>query len=60
MCTVTRLTADDTVLSGQTWGQVDVCPFHATQALLLYGAPVAEVGAMNGFNRAVWRTSQYW
>ncbi|TNN37281.1 hypothetical protein EYF80_052545 [Liparis tanakae] len=36
--------------------QVDVRPAHAAQALQLDGAPVAEVGAMNGLRRAVGRT----
>lgn len=36
---------------------MDVCPLHAAQALLLDGAPVSEVGAMNSLSRAVWRTS---
>lgn len=51
-------TADDAILSRQTWGQVDVCPLHAAQPLLLDGAPVTEIGAMNRFSRTVWGTSQ--
>lgn len=51
-------TADDTVLSRQTWGQVDVCPLHTAQPSLLDGAPVTEIRAMNGFSRTVWGTSQ--
>lgn len=37
---------------------MNVCPLHAAQALLLDGAPVSEVGAMNSLSRAVWRTSR--
>jgi len=39
---------------------VDVSPLHAAQALLLDGAPVVEVRAMNSLSRAVWSTSQDW
>lgn len=53
-------TADDTILSWQTRGQVDMCPFHAAQSLLLDGAPVTKIRAMNGFSRTVRRTSQDW
>lgn len=54
----TELTTDDTILPWQAWCQVDVCPLHAAQALLLDGGPVTEVGAMNSFCRTVLRTSQ--
>lgn len=54
----TQLTADDALLPWQAWCQMDVCPPHAAQALLLDGAPVAEVGAMHSLSGAVWRTSQ--
>lgn len=50
-------TTDDAVLPWQALCQMDVCPLHAAQALLLDGAPVSEVGAMNSLSRAVWRTS---
>lgn len=53
-----EVTADNTILAWQPWCQVYVCPIHAAQALLLDGAPVAEVRAMNSFSRTVWRTSQ--
>lgn len=56
----TELTADDTILSRQTWCQVDVSPLHTAQALLLDGAPIAHVGTMNSLCRAVCRTSQDW
>lgn len=51
-------TADDTILSRQTWGQVDMGSPHAAQPLLLDGGPVTEIRAMNGFSRTVWGTSQ--
>lgn len=53
-----EVTADDSILPWQTWCQVNVCPTHAAQALLLDGAPVAEVRAVNSLSGAVWRTSQ--
>lgn len=56
--TLIQLTADDAVLPWEAWCQVDVCPLHAAQALLLNGAPFTQVGAMNSLSRAVWRTSQ--
>lgn len=56
--THTELTADYAFLPWKAQCQVDVRPLHAAQALLLDGAPVAEVGAMNGLSGAVRRTSQ--
>lgn len=51
--TLYQLTADDAIIPWQARCQVNVRSLHAVQALLLDGAPVAEVRAMNGLSRAV-------
>lgn len=55
-----KVTADNAILSWQAWRQVNVCAIHAAQALLLDGAPVAKIRAMNSLSRTLWRSSQDW